>query len=173
MKKLICLAVVLVLGLVMAMPFVASATGTFVQIGITATGSDIDITCNVTDWAVGVVHANDNISTTDNVWGSITNNTSEAVDVSVHGHDMSNGGTTWTLTDTGTGGVASFSMWVLNSDNATTAMVKTTPTAWLDELAAAASQSFGLNFMAPTATLGNLLMTMEGDKLYFEATIDP
>jgi hypothetical protein len=171
MKKLVCLVVVLAICLVMAMPLIAGAA-TFVQIGITATGSDISVTCNVTDWAVGTVHASDNISTTDNVWGNIVNATSEAVDISVHGHDMANGGTTWTLTDTGTGGAGAFSMWVLPDGDAPVRVVKTGTTAWLDELGAGSNHSFGLNFMAPTATLGNLLMTMGGDKLYFEATID-
>lgn len=172
MRKLIGVAIIAALVGVLSVPLMVSAA-TYVQIGITATGSDIDIACNVTDWAVGVVSVNEEAWTTDNtLWGSITNNTSEAVDISVHGHDMTNGGTTWTMSDNGSNGVAIFGMKILKNAGATSNIPRTPSLAWCDELANAGVQKFGLYFKAPSATLGNLLMTMTGDKLYFEATVD-
>lgn len=172
MRKLIVVAIIVAMC-IMVMPSAVGAA-TYVQIGITATGSDINISCNESAWAVGTVSANEKVWTTDNLWATITNSTSEAVDVSIHGHDMTNGGTTWTLSDNGSNAIATFGMKIANSDNLTITNIPRTGTAaWLDELTAAGgTQKFGLYFYAPSATLGNLLMTMSGLGLYLEATID-
>ena len=64
MRKLIVVAIILAMC-IMACPQLVGAA-TYVQIGITATGSDITISCNETDWAVGTVSANEKVWTTDN-----------------------------------------------------------------------------------------------------------
>jgi hypothetical protein len=170
MRKLIVVAIILAMCVMVCPQLVGAAT--YVQIGITATGSDITISCNETDWSVGTVGVNEEVWTTDNMWATLTNSTTEAVDVSIHGHDMSNGGTTWTMSDNGSNAVATFGMKINLSDNVTSTNIPRTPSAaWLDEMVTG-TQQFGLYFIAPSLTLGNLLMTMANGGLYLEATID-
>lgn len=170
MKKLICLAVVLAIGLVMAIPVLASAATT-VNIAITATGSEVNISCNQTAWAVGTVHLSDTILTSDNlVWGLFTNSGSEHCNIVCHGHDMT-GGSGWTLDNTTPGS----GVFVMRGSVATVGDVGvcTSDNAFVTNLGEGATQTFGLVFYGPTAAVGNSAMTMADSGLLFTATITP
>ena len=69
------------------------------NIDVIAQGSEIDISCNVTLWDIGTWEAADSAVETGLTWGGITNNGSEAVDLTVYGNDMDDGVVvvTWTL----------------------------------------------------------------------------
>jgi len=166
MKKLICLAVVLAIGLVMAIPMLASAA-TSVNIAITATGSEINGTCNQTAWAVGTVQLSQTKYTSDNlVWGKFTNSGSEHMDVVCHGHDMT-GGTGWTLHNT-TPGAATFAM-MGSITTVGDVEIHTSNFAFLSNITT--DNTFGLVFKGPTSAVGNSAMTMTDSGLLFTFSI--
>lgn len=175
MRKMIVVAILVALVGVMAVPLMASAA-TFVNIGITATGSDISITCNRTDWAAGSLSPDEVAMTSDNdSWGLITNLTSEAVDVSIHGHNMTGGAVTWTLSDTGAHGAGIVGMQFALHEAAYAAIPVTPSALMINELPAVGgsnTQAFGLWIEAPSSGVGNEAMTMASSGLYLEATID-
>lgn len=149
----------------MAVPQALFAAST-AYITITAQGSEVDITCNTTSWNVGTVGASDNIAT-GTAWARITNNTSEAVDITIHGHDMKSTDnlTTWDLSDNGSNADAVFGMeaalsgGLFNVDIREAAAFNTLKS----DLASAATQDFGMCFVAPSATVGNKTMEMVGE----------
>jgi hypothetical protein len=169
MKKLVLVAILVALVGVVALPFVVSAATT-VNIAITATGSEVSLTCNQTAWAVGIVHLADTIYTSDNLtWGEFTNGGSEAMDIVCHAHDMTGGAVTWTLHNT-TPGAATFAMMgSIASENDTE--IHTSDYAFVTDLAASGTQTFGLVFKAPTSGLGNEAMTMTSDNVLFTGSI--
>jgi hypothetical protein len=145
--------------------FVMGAATAYIT--ITATGAEIDISCNQTAWNVGTVSAADTIATSDN-WAMITNNCSDGVDITIHGHDMKSTDnlTTWDLTDNGTGVVApGFGMqatWHTGTCNITIREAAAFNTLVVD-LASSGTQDFGMCFVAPTANVGNKTMEMVGE----------
>ena len=171
MKRLIVVGIILVAMAVMLCPSLVGALS-YAQIAITATGSDVSISCSQTDWDAGTLSHDEVAMTTDNdTWGRITNNTSEAVDVTIHGHDMAGSGVTWTLSEDGTNGVATIGMKFVLDGGAYQAIPKTTPAAFKTDLAGSGTQDFGLYLKAPASGVGNVLMTMSSGGLYFEATL--
>ena len=170
MKKWAVLLTLAMLCVSLFVPTLVSAASTL-YIDITATGSELDISDNVSLWAIGVVSASEN-KTTGVTWGQITNNTSEDVMIRVYGNDMKDAATgsakTWTLAaaidaatfamnvglddDDDTYDIAvkkygdtPYNVLVLNSDNT---------------LAPASTWDYGLNFLAPSSSVGNEAMIM-------------
>jgi len=176
MKKelFIIAALVSILG-VMAIPLMASAD-TSVNIAITATGSEINITCNQTSWDAGTLAASETAQTAIN-WGQVTNDGgSEAVDVSIHGHDMTGGIVTWTLADDATPGDAIIGMQagLDDADDLYDIVIKKSAAYNLlsNELATDASDNFGIKFYAPTVNVGNEAMTMGDNGVVLTGSID-
>jgi len=162
MKRLIIVGIIVAM-LCMICPQIILAD-TVQYITITATGSEVDFTCNQTGWDVGTVFVSDNKVTGYN-WGKLTNDGSEAVDVSIAGDNMTDATDSvfWVLSDTATAGAAIFGMRCgLTTDNV---IIKgNTPFNYLVEglAGSGATQAFGLEFLAPTSTIGNLEMEMVG-----------
>lgn len=166
MKKLIVVAIIMAMLAIMAFPLFSSAASVL-YITITATGSEVSITCNQTAWNVGTVQASTTATTAIN-WARLTNAGSEAVDVTIAGRSMKNaGGTnTWTLANDASPGSAIFGMEAGLDDagdlyDITIKNVGETLNKLVDELAPG-NQDFGLKFYAPTSTLGNDVMEMVG-----------
>jgi hypothetical protein len=175
MRKWLAIAVVGAILVTMAMPFLASAA-TSVNIAITATGSEINITCNQTSWDAGTLSASETNETAIN-WGQVENDGgSEAVDISIHGHDMTGGVVTWTLADDGNAGAATIGMkaGLDDADDLFDIVIKKTAAFNLlvDELATDATADFGLKLWAPTSGVGNEAMTMESSGLTLTGSID-
>lgn len=175
MKKLIVIAALAALVGVMAIPFVASAA-TSVNIAITATGSEINITCNQSSWDAGTLAASETAQTAIN-WGRVTNDGgSEAVDVSIHGHDMTGGAVTWTLADDATPGDGIIGMQAGqdDADDLFDIIIKKNAAYNLlaNEIATDAYVDFGLKLLAPTANVGNEAMTMASSGLTLTGSID-
>lgn len=166
LRILVMIAVMLGLVVPAFIPQVSNAAAT-AYITITATGSEVDITCNVTAWNVGNVSASDNIFTSDNYF-MITNNTSEGIDITIHGHDMKSTDnlTTWDLSDNGTSSITpAFGMqatWHTGTCNVTIREAAAFNTLVVD-LAAYGTQDFGMCFIAPSANVGNKVMEMVGE----------
>lgn len=169
MKKVIFLSGLVLLMLMPLIPVSALAASTL-YIDITATGCEVDITCTQTSWSVGIVEANDEVSTAIN-WGRLTNNTSVAVSIRIYGNDMKDvatGTRTWTL---GTSvGAAQFAMniGVDDDDDTFDVAIKKygdTPYNMLKYNTSTALNpgsywDFGLQFLAPSSNLGNDAMIM-------------
>jgi hypothetical protein len=98
----------------------------------------------------GVVNPSNTISTGLNCF-TITNNSGFAVNVTVSGTDIT-GGTTWTLSDTGTPGAGIVGLKAgLDGGSYDIVVKKTVPYSILkSNLAASASQDWGLQILAPT-----------------------
>lgn len=140
-------------------------------IDITATGSELDISDNVSAWDVGTVSANDEVSTSI-TWGRITNNTSEEVSIRVYGNDMKDAATgttkTWTLATSI--GAATFAMKVGLDDDDDTFDITVrrcgyTPYNMLSynadtTLDSEGTWDYGLKFLAPSSSVGNEAMIM-------------
>jgi hypothetical protein len=172
--KRIAVITILALMLVLAMPLVAAASTCYID--ITATGSEIDITCNCTVWAIGTVGASENISTSQ-TYCYVLNETSQPVTITVHGNEMvdvaTGAGTTWTMSATGTPGAATFGLrigvddtgnyWDVLikdfADNPYNTMKYDADTT----LGASDNWSFGFNFLSPTSGVGNEAMVMSDD----------
>ena len=133
------------------------------NIDITATGSEVNISCNVTLWAIGTVRASATENTTPGYeWGAVSNLGSEAVNVTVYGNDMEGGAVTWTLSSN-SAGAAQFLMYVNTGagDNYTIEKEFAGPyLQWATGIAASANQTFGLYFEGPTSGVGNEAMQM-------------
>lgn len=169
MKRWAALLVVLVVGM-LALPVVVGAASTL-YIDITATGSELDISDNVAAWDVGVVSANDN-KTTAITWGSITNNTSTEVTIRVYGNDMKDAATgsakTWTLATAIDAATFAMKVGLDDDDDTFDIVVKKygdTPYNTLvfnadATLDADDSWDYGLNFLAPSSSVGNEAMIM-------------
>jgi hypothetical protein len=163
MKKLIVVAILVALVGVMAVPLMASGAS-FVNIAITAQGSEIDISCNQTAWVVGTVHNGETKYTpdADNVtWGYFTNNGSEATDIVCHGHNMT-GGTGWTMDNT-TAGAATFAMQGSVTTVGDTEIHSGADAIFVSDLGITHpthDNAFGLVFKVPTSGTGNAEMTM-------------
>lgn len=178
MKRLrypVLLAVLLIGAWLLALPGVAGAASTL-YIDITATGSEITITCNCTAWAVGTVSASENVSTV-LTYCNVTNTTSEAVEITAHGNEMEDAATgaakTWVLNSTGAPGAAAIGMFIgvddTNDDWETT--IREHDDGSFDKLdndgdttlAASDYWNFGFDFLAPTSSVGNEAMIMCDD----------
>lgn len=169
MKKQIVVGIILAAMLCALVPLSVLAD-TVQYITITATGSDVDITCNQTSWNVGTVHANDNIQTSCTGgwfnWGNVQNDGSEAVNVAISGENMTDAavGFWWALSDTATVGASTFGMragLTFSSDN----IIIKKSVAFNDlfhALLTGTSDNFGLEFLAPSSGVGNLTMEMVG-----------
>jgi hypothetical protein len=174
MKKLIVLAICMALVGVMVVPLMASGASTL-NIAITAQGSEIDITDNVSAWNVGTVQQGHAAypTTPDKTWGRITNNGAEAVDITVGGEDMTGGAVTWTCAADGNGAAGSYGMTIVLA--ASTVVVKDNDGAMnvlVDELAGSGTLDYGMEFDPPTSGTGNEAMTMLESGLVFTASID-
>lgn len=168
--KRIAVVTILALMLVLAMPLVSLGASTL-YIDITATGSELDISDNVAAWDVGVVSANDN-KTTAITWGSITNNTSTEVTIRVYGNDMKDAATgsakTWTLATAIDAATFAMKVGLDDDDDTFDIVVKKygdTPYNTLlfnadATLDADDSWDYGLNFLAPSSSVGNEAMIM-------------
>jgi len=89
---------------------------------------------------------------------SILNDGTVAVDVTVSGTDLI-GGTTWTLSDTATAGVNTYGLKVgLGSYNIIVRKTAAYNTL-VSDLAVGASQSFGIQFLAPTSFSDGVVKT--------------
>lgn len=170
MKKYLAVVILVALVGIMAVPLVASAA-TSVNIAITATGSEVNISCNQTAWAVGTIHLSDVAYTSDNLlWGLFTNSGSEHCNIVCHGHNMT-GGSGWTLDNTTPGS----GVFVMRGSVAAVGDVGvcTSDNAFVSNLGEGATQTFGLVFYGPTVAVGNSAMTMASSGLLFTATITP
>ena len=121
MKKLIAVGIILGALAVMLCPSIAGAASV-AYIDITATGSEINITCNETLWAVGTVNDAFTTENTGFTWGRITNDTSEEVHLTVNGNEMvdiaTGAGVVWDLDGDGSPAAGDFSMQVGINDSA-------------------------------------------------------
>jgi hypothetical protein len=176
MNKVLILTVVVSLMLVLAIPFGVATAATSVNIAITATGSEINITCNQTTWDAGTLSTSETAQTAIN-WGQVQNDGgSEAVDISIHGHDMTGGAVTWTLSDDGNAGDAIIGMaaGLDDADDLYDIVIKKNAAYNLlvNELATDATEDFGLKFFAPSANVGNEAMTMGSSGLTLTGSID-
>ena len=174
-KYSVLFAMLLVSMLLVTLPGVTSAASTL-YIDITATGSEVTITCNCTAWAIGVVHNNDNISTGFS-YCNVTNTTSEAVEITAHGNEMKDSATgaaeTWTLDSTGTPGANTFALFigVNDTEDHWNTIVREHDDGSFDKLdndgdttlAASDHWDFGFCFLAPTSSTGNEAMIMCDD----------
>lgn len=167
--------VVLLVGVLLTMPSAAIA-GTYDSITITATGAEINIRVNTSAWAIGFVYA-DTVYTTGDLdtaaWATMENLGGEAVDITVHGHDMKDSGNsdTWDLSDDGSNGADTIGMYAgLNDGDDTFDVVIREAESYNylwggagAELAASSSQEFGLQFESPTSMSTYEAMEMVGD----------
>ena len=89
---------------------------------------------------------------------TITNTGGVAIDITIHGHDMTGSGVTWTLSDTATpgdgicgylAGLEGGSYTIVVKKNATYNTLK-------GNLAVSGTQKFGLELLTPTANLGSV-----------------
>jgi hypothetical protein len=154
----------------------ASLGASTLYIDITATGAEVTISCNCTAWAVGTVIANDDILTSYS-YCNVTNSTSQAVEITIHGNEMKDAATgavkTWTLDSTATAGAATIGMKAgVNdtTDNMQTIIREHDDGSFAKltfdtdtTLAASDSWLFGMEFLAPTSSLGNEAMIMCDD----------
>jgi hypothetical protein len=99
---------------------------------------------------LGAVNPSNTISTGLNYF-SVTNNSSSAVKITISGTDIT-GGTTWTLSDTATPGVGIVGMKAGLNGGSYNIIVKKTATfnTLISNLAASASQGWGLQLLSPT-----------------------
>jgi hypothetical protein len=175
LKYSVLLAVIIIGAWLMALPGIAGAASTL-YIDITATGSEVTITCNDTIWAIGVVSAGDNVSTAIGYF-KLSNTTSEAVNVTIHGNEMVDVATgaaeNWTMSATGTPGANTFGMraGVDDADDDWDTLIKDHDSGGFstlafdadDSLAAADDWDFGFNFLPPSSSVGNSAMVMSDD----------
>jgi len=164
---------------ILLLPLTAGAASTL-YIDITAQGSELTISfplgAATDNWAVGTVEANDNVTTPFDVF-CVQNDTSEAVEITIHGNEMEDAATglaeTWTLSSTGVQGANAFAMWcgindttdnwpiiIREHDDGSFVKLK------YDEdtsLAASDNWYFGLTFVAPASSVGNEAMIMCDD----------
>ena len=87
---------------------------------------------------------------------TITNTGGVAVDITIHGHDMTGSGTTWTLSDTATPGDGICGYLAGLEGGSYTIIVKknTTYNTLKSDLAASGTQKFGLELLTPTVNMG-------------------
>lgn len=171
MRKIL-VGIIVALVTICLIPMSVLATGGTTQnIAVTATGSEVNITCDQTTWEIGTVSASETVITgTGSNWGTITNNSTEAVNVTIHGHDMTGSGVTWTLADDSVPGAATIGILFSKDDGdgvydegwtATNYVKKSTSYVEVATgLANAGTQLFGMKFFAPTSGVGNAAMTM-------------
>lgn len=168
MKKLI--VGITLLALVCALVPLSVLADTAQYITITATGSEVDITCNWTAWNVGTVHLSDNIGSGPDgghiyTEGEMTNDGSESVDITIFGENMTDNLTTtnWVLSNTATAGAATFGMrGGTTTDNIIIKQELALPYNYIIEALAGSGTTiqFGLEFLAPTSGVGNVEMRM-------------
>jgi len=166
MRKVVIMATLFALLMTMGLSQLVSASSVL-YITITATGSEIDITCNRTGWTVGIVNASGNVTTgVARTWAQLESKGTEDVDVTIGGRSMKNaaGTVTWTLADDGAAGAATFGMYAGHAGKYWNVLIKNVGET-LNKLVtnfSAGTQNFGLCFLAPTETLGNEVMEMVG-----------
>jgi len=89
---------------------------------------------------------------------TIVNDGSVAIDIAVSGTDLT-GGTTWTLSDTATAGANTYGLKVGISSYSIIVKKTAAYNSLVSNLAAAASQSFGIQFLAPTSFSDGVMKT--------------
>ena len=149
---------------------------TTANITITATGSEVDISCNQTIWAIGTVQATQTYATTI-TWGLVTNDGSEDVDVAISGDNMTGGAVVWVLSDDGNAGAGIIGMnaGLDDADDLYDIVIKrnTTFNLLVDELTGSGgTEAFGLQFKSPTSGVGNEAMTMINGGVWLTGSID-
>ena len=92
---------------------------------------------------------------------TITNTGGVAVDITIHGHDMTGSGTTWTLSDTATpgDGICGYLAGLEGGSYNIIVKKNTTYNTLKSNLAASGTQKFGLELLSPTANLGSVQVT--------------
>lgn len=119
-----------------------------------ATGCSPSISLNVYSWNVSGGAAVDLSSTynTGLTYFTITNNSGGAVDITIHGTDMTGGGFTWTLSDTATAGDMIYGMKAGLSGTSYNITVKKNAVynTLVAGLADSGTQDFGLELYTPT-----------------------
>ena len=161
---ILALAPVLIgLGITM-LTYSPAEAATSCNIDVTAQGSEIDISCNVTLWDIGIWEGSDSPVETGLTWGEITNNGSEAVDLTVYGNDMDDGVVVVTWVCGSAAGAAQFEINLGLEGGSYNQDVKkegdTPYTTWKSGLASLGTQAFGFQFNGPTTGVGNEAMTM-------------
>ena len=181
-NKLVILAVLAALVLAICPVMVTMAGGTTIDITITAQGSEIDISDNDTvGWDIGTVQqGSSQLYQTGAActWDLVTNNGSEAVDISIHGHDMTGNAVTWNLVTTA-GAAGDFAMKAGLAGQTFYPGIEINEAAdspyelLKGALGSGLTQAFGLKFFAPTSGVGNEAMTMGGAGITLTGTITP
>jgi len=89
---------------------------------------------------------------------TITNTGGVAVDITIHGHDMTGSGTTWTLSDTATpgDGICGYLAGLEGGSYNIIVKKNTTYNTLKGNLAVSGTQKFGLELLTPTANLGSV-----------------
>jgi hypothetical protein len=113
-------------------------------------GGGYSISNTPSSYNFGEVTPNNTISTGLNYF-TVTNNSASAVKITISGTDIT-GGTTWTLSDTGTAGTSTFGLKAgLNGVSYNIVVKKTAPyNTLVSSLASSASQLWGFQLLSPT-----------------------
>lgn len=173
MKKTIYLlgiGLLVLAAILIVAPAVASDEA---QIAVTATGSEAAISLGSnTTFACGTLVA-DEVAQSGLAYFDVTNDGSESVDITIHGHDMTGGAVTWTLADDGNNGDGIIGMYAGLDGDAYNIIVKKSAAynTLKAGLASSATQKFGLQLEAPSATVGNEAMTMASSGVILTATL--
>jgi hypothetical protein len=116
----------------------------------TPSGGGISISNTPSSYNFGTVDTNATISTGLNYF-TVTNNSGSAVNITIGGTDVT-GGTTWTLSDTGTPGTSTYGLKAgLNGGSYNIVVRRSASYNTLKaSLGSSASQGWGLQFLAPT-----------------------
>jgi hypothetical protein len=112
------------------------------------------------DYNFGTLQANATSSTGLTLF-TVTNNSNVVANITIHGHDMTGAGKTWTLSDTGAGGVGIIGMNAGLSGGSYNIVVRknTSYNELKHALAVSGTQQFGLQLVAPTSNVGNVAMS--------------
>ncbi len=121
-----------------------------IYVTYTTGGGGYSISNTPSSYNFGEVTPNNTISTGLNYF-SVTNNSASAVKITISGTDIT-GGTTWTLSDTGTAGTSTAGMKAgLNGGSYNIVIKKTSPyNTLVSSLASSASQLWGFQLLSPT-----------------------
>ncbi len=129
-----------------------------IYVTYTPGGGGLSISNTPSSYNFGEVNPNNTISTPLDYF-TVTNNSASAVKITISGTDIT-GGTTWTLSDTGTAGSTTFGLKAGLSSSYDIVVKRNAPYNILrSNLASSGTQTWGLQLIAPTSYTDSVLKT--------------